>query len=82
MSNQYVKVTGYSNLVRDKNTGAVVNFDDSARAAYRAKKAREAAERERLRALESEVTGLKRDLADMNSKMDMMISLLMSNKDK
>ena len=34
----YIKVSGHDGLVRDKNTGAIINLDDSAIAARRKSK--------------------------------------------
>tara|TARA_B100002019_G_scaffold281020_1_gene284625 strand:- start:533 stop:739 length:207 start_codon:yes stop_codon:yes gene_type:complete len=55
----YIKVDGHDNLVRDKQTGAIVNNDSSAYQAYMRQKQVKLSERNEIEKLKNEVGEIK-----------------------
>ena len=60
----YIKVSGHDGLVRDKNTGAIINLDDSAIAARRKSKQLGSA-LEDINMLKNEISEIKSLLRDL-----------------
>lgn len=56
---QYIKVEGHDNLVRDKQTGAILNNDSSSYQAYMRQKQVKLSERNEIEKLKSEVGEIK-----------------------
>ena len=52
---QYIKVEGHDNLVRDKQTGAILNNDSSSYQAYMRQKQVKLSERNEIEKLKSEI---------------------------
>ena len=76
MSRQYIKVEGYSELVRDGNSHAIINTDKTAyhRAVARAKAA--AKDRDEIRNATREINNLK---CEMHEIKDMLKKVLEKN---
>tara|TARA_B100001057_G_C22389904_1_gene771835 strand:+ start:193 stop:399 length:207 start_codon:yes stop_codon:yes gene_type:complete len=55
----YIKVSGHDGLVRDKNTGAIINLDDSAIAARRKSK--------KLGSALDDINMLKKEISEIKS---------------
>tara|TARA_S200002703_G_scaffold113509_3_gene99039 strand:- start:1268 stop:1474 length:207 start_codon:yes stop_codon:yes gene_type:complete len=56
---QYIKVEGHDNLVRDKQTGAILNNDSSSYQSYMRQKQVKLSERNEIEKLKSEVGEIK-----------------------
>ena len=56
---QYIKVEGHDNLVRDKETGAILNNDSSSYQSYMRQKQVKLSERNEIEKLKSEVGEIK-----------------------
>jgi len=56
---QYIKVEGHDNLVRDKQTGAILNKDSSSYQSYMRQKQVKLSERNEIEKLKSEVGEIK-----------------------
>ena len=76
MSERYLKVEGYSELVRDKNSTAIINTNKSAytKAVNRAKQAQ--AQRDEMRSATREINNLK---CEMHEIKDMLKKVLEKN---
>lgn len=73
MDKRYLKVDGYSNLVRDCSSNAIVNQDQLGYENYRSLKNVRGKERERLLAVEKEIASLKTDIGTIK---DLLIQLV------
>ena len=75
--NKYQKVEGHSNLVRDKQTGAILNT--SRAGVEKARKIKEAKrlETERMNSLTEEVTALKNEMSEIKQ----LLTRLVENKE-
>jgi hypothetical protein len=65
MKNKYVPVEGYSNLVRDLTTNAILNTDIQSSNSYTYKKNKRLEEKERLKSLSNDVENLKDDVNEI-----------------
>jgi len=65
----YKKVEGHSDLVRDMESGAVINNDTTAYQNYLAMKDQKIKEQERMENLENEVSELKSLLKELINKL-------------
>jgi hypothetical protein len=65
----YKKVEGHSDLVRDMESGAVINNDTTAYQNYLAMKNQKIKEQERMENLENEVSELKSLLKELINKL-------------
>lgn len=65
MINQYAKVEGHSNLVRDLNTNAIINTDQSELTTYNKLKKRKETELKRIDNIESELKELKSSIDEI-----------------
>jgi predicted nucleic acid-binding Zn-ribbon protein len=72
----YTKVLGIDGLVRDNSSGAIINTNDKARAAYLAK--RKAAEIQQLekRNMQNQIAVLEQRVNDIDNKLDTIINIL------
>jgi hypothetical protein len=65
----YLKIIDHPNLVRDSESGAVLNIDLNAKESFLAAREKKRQERFRIDTLES-------DVKDIKEKMDLMLELL------
>ena len=63
----YVKVKDHTNLVRDQNTQAILNIDMKEYNSYMKLKQIKENESNRVKKLESDVSGIKNDLDDIKN---------------
>jgi len=59
MENNYIKVEGYPDLVRDPSTGAIINTDKNAYQNYINSRNRKLQEIERIENLENDINDIK-----------------------
>lgn len=64
---RYLKVEGYSNLVRDTNTNAIINTDSRGHKSYVNLKISKQKEKERIDQIESDLSDLKNDVNDIKN---------------
>ena len=67
MNNQYAKVEGYPNLLRDLNTNAIINTDTFGSDQYNMLKKRRSHERLKMENLEQDLQNVKSDLDEIKS---------------
>lgn len=63
--NSFVRVDGYSNLIRDENTNAIVNMNYSAYNSYKNMKAVKESELKRIDQLENDMIKIRDDLSEI-----------------
>lgn len=66
--NKYVKVKDESDLVKDKNTGAVLNTNLDSLKAYRAKRKKDAEMQNRVDKMENDIGDIKSMLKELLNK--------------
>lgn len=62
-----VKVKGYSNLVRDPMTNAIINTNSTAYEEYISRRQSKEKENQKVQSLESEIASMKNDLNEIKS---------------
>jgi len=67
MNKQYAKVEGYSNLLRDLNTNAIINTDTFGSDQYNMLKKRRSAEKNKIETIEQDLQNVKSDLDEIKS---------------
>jgi chaperonin cofactor prefoldin len=65
--NTYSRVDGYSNLVRDESSNAIVNVNYSSYNSYKQMKTTKEAEMKRIEQLETDMTTIKDELNEIKS---------------
>lgn len=65
--NNYTRVDGYSNLIRDENTNAIVNMNYSAYNSYKELKTVKEGELRRIDQLEHDMHKIQNDLSEIKS---------------
>jgi hypothetical protein len=65
--NTYSRVDGYSNLVRDESSNAIVNMNYSSYNSYKQMKTTKEAEMKRIDQLETDMTTIKDELNEIKS---------------
>jgi RecJ-like exonuclease len=65
--NTYTRVDGYSNLVRDENTNAIINMNYSSYNSYKQMKTTKEAEMKRIDQLETDMITIKDELSEIKS---------------
>ena len=70
MDNNYLKVEGYSNLVRDPNTNAILNTDNRGYNYYVNARNSKRHELNRIDRIESNLGNFKSDLDELKSSID------------
>jgi predicted nuclease with TOPRIM domain len=65
--NTYTRVDGYSNLVRDETTNAIVNMNYSSYNSYMQMKTAKKEEMTRIDQLETDMTNIKNELSEIKS---------------
>lgn len=73
MEHRYLKVEGYSNLVRDCSSNAIVNQDKLGYESYKSLRNVRGKEKERLLMVEKEIANLKDDISTIK---DLLIKLV------
>tara|TARA_Y100000385_G_C13076934_1_gene631878 strand:- start:195 stop:404 length:210 start_codon:yes stop_codon:yes gene_type:complete len=68
MSGKYISVEGHDNLVRDVNSGAIININTDERQKRRSLKQLKNAEKQRLDNIENEITEIKNLLTKLIEK--------------
>ena len=76
MNENYLKVEGYSNLVRDPNTNAIINTDTKSYNYYVNARNSKRQELNRIDKIESNVNDLKNDLNELKSDISDIKNLL------
>jgi len=71
--NKYQKVEGHSNLVRDKQTGAILNTNRAEIAKARKIKEAKRLETERMNSLTEEVTTLKNEMSEIKQLLTRLV---------
>jgi hypothetical protein len=71
--NQYIKVEGNSDLVRDKNTGAVININKTEGELARQRKHRWKMKEREQKQLKSDVDQLKNDICDIKDLLTKLV---------
>ena len=71
--NKYQKVEGHSNLVRDKQTGAILNTNRAEIAKERKIKEAKRLETERMNSLTEEVTTLKNEMSEIKQLLTRLV---------
>jgi hypothetical protein len=74
---KYQKVEGHSSLIRDKQTGAILNTNRSEIARARKRKEAKKRETEKLNSLSNEVTTLKSEISEIKE----LLFRLVENKE-
>lgn len=67
MDNQYAKVEGYPNLLRDLKTNAIINTDTFGSDQYNMLKKRRSSEKLKIENLEQDLQNVKSDLDEIKS---------------
>lgn len=70
----YLKVDGFTNLVRDPNTNSIINTNMSEYQQYLARRNVKSEENQKLESLESDVTNIKNDLDEIKSLLRRLIN--------
>lgn len=78
MDDHYLKVEGYSNLIRDPNTNAIINTDTKSYNYYINARNAKRQELNRINQIESNVNDLKNDLTELKSDIGDIKNLLRS----
>lgn len=65
MINDYAKVEGYPNLIRDLKTNAIINTDNIELDNYSVAKLKKQKEKQRIDKIESELIGLKSSIEEI-----------------
>lgn len=73
MNSRFQKVTGHNNLVRDKQTGAILNTNKGEIAQSKRLKEAKRQESEKMANLSNEVTTLKGELSDIKSLLAQLV---------
>lgn len=74
----YIKVTDHPGLMRDSNTGAIINIDQTKAKQAVINRQRAKAQRESVDNLNGRVENLEANVVSINAKLDALIDLLKS----
>lgn len=74
MDNRYAKVEGSSTLIRDMQTGAILNTDDGGYKAYIAQRDAAIRKRNEMNVLKDEVSSLKEDMSEIKQLLKQLLT--------
>ena len=69
----YAKVTGKDNLVRDEESGAILNVDNKGLNAYRAARDNRIKQLEKAERMENEIDNIKSDVSEIKNLLNELI---------
>jgi len=74
MKKEYVKVSGYSDLVRDPETNSIINKNKSEYNEYMMRKNLKSEENQKVQTIEDEVASIKSDVNEIKSLLRELIN--------
>jgi|TARA_B110000908_G_scaffold172781_1_gene243204 hypothetical protein len=73
MNNRYIKIEGSANMVKDRNTGAVINTSRADIERARAAKRKRLEEEQEINNLKDDVSHMKKDMADIKTLLKQLV---------